>query len=152
MIELLSTGYASYTAEAFVESLAIAEVKLLVDSREIPLSRKPGFSKTKLSNLLADYGIEYAHFRELGSPSAARKSLHNGGSYPEFFSEVRSHLLNAKQTIETVKQLANEKRTCIMCLCPDVKRCHRSVVLDMILKLQKFKVTELQPNSIKKAA
>jgi uncharacterized protein (DUF488 family) len=150
--QIISAGYSGFTARQFCESLSDAGVTLLVDSREIPLSRKPGFSKTKLANLLAEFGIDYKHYRELGSPSEARKVLHDGGTYREFFQTVRKHLRSADETLRIVADLAKNEKTCIMCLCPEVTKCHRSIVLEMLLKHHKFDIVELMKHGSKQAA
>ena len=47
--ELYTIGYKGRAADAFVEYLVGSGVEVLVDVRELPVSRKRGFSKTTLS-------------------------------------------------------------------------------------------------------
>ena len=48
--ELIFTiGYEKSTIDEFVDRLADAEIEVLVDVRELPLSRKKGFSKNGLN-------------------------------------------------------------------------------------------------------
>jgi uncharacterized protein (DUF488 family) len=60
---LLSVGYEGRTAQSLVQLLVDAGVDVVVDVRLTPLSRKPGLSKTRLGELLADVGVEYRHLR-----------------------------------------------------------------------------------------
>jgi uncharacterized protein (DUF488 family) len=69
---LLSVGYEGRTAQSLVQLLVDAGVDVVVDVRLTPLSRKPGLSKTRLSELLADVGVEYRHLRALGNPRENR--------------------------------------------------------------------------------
>jgi uncharacterized protein (DUF488 family) len=57
---LLTIGYEGRTIEEFVGELLAGSVETLIDVRELPLSRKRGFSKRALSTELAAAGIEYA--------------------------------------------------------------------------------------------
>jgi len=43
---LFTLGYEGLTIEAFIARLQAAQVKTVVDVRELPLSRKKGFSKS----------------------------------------------------------------------------------------------------------
>ena len=40
----------------------------MIDVRALPLSRRPGFSKSPLKAALAEAGIEYVHLKALGTP------------------------------------------------------------------------------------
>jgi uncharacterized protein (DUF488 family) len=57
---------------------ACADVRVLVDVRLTPLSRKPGLSKTKLSEALAAVGIKYVHHRALGNRRDNRAGFRAG--------------------------------------------------------------------------
>ncbi|MBK6650144.1 MAG: DUF488 domain-containing protein [Betaproteobacteria bacterium] len=48
MHPLFTLGYEGLTIDAFIARLQAAQVKTVVDVRELPLSRKKGFSKTGL--------------------------------------------------------------------------------------------------------
>jgi uncharacterized protein (DUF488 family) len=64
---LYTIGYEETSAESFLKKLESAGVKMVLDVRELPQSRVPGFSKNKLAEKLHRHGIEYLHIRELGS-------------------------------------------------------------------------------------
>ena len=59
-------------------SLKANRVKLLIDVRDVPISRKPGFSKTSLAQGLADAGIGYLHLKGLGDPKPGRIAAREG--------------------------------------------------------------------------
>ncbi len=65
---LYTIGYEGRAVEDFIEDLRFADVEVLVDVRELPHSRRPGFSKSKLSEHVSRAGLEYLHLRSLGSP------------------------------------------------------------------------------------
>lgn len=76
---LFTIGYEDARSPAqFIEQLLDAGVERLVDIRARAQSRKRGFSKTALSNALADAGIFYEHRPELGNPTHIR-ALYRAG-------------------------------------------------------------------------
>ena len=66
---LFTLGYEGLTIEAFIARLQAAQVKTVVDVRELPLSRKKGFSKSAFCAVLSAHGIAYLHAPALGCPS-----------------------------------------------------------------------------------
>ena len=55
-----------------------AKVKLLVDTRAVAASRRPGFSKRQLAASLDEAGIAYLHLQKLGTPGRRPR----GGARP----------------------------------------------------------------------
>lgn len=80
-------GYEGKSIEEFVDILVENDVQIVVDVRELPLSRKAGFSKRGLAAALEERGIGYVHMRELGTPRAMRQQLREDGDYGAFFEE-----------------------------------------------------------------
>jgi len=77
-------GYEQSSIRRFLSLLRSHEVEIVIDVRQIPLSRKPGFSKYHLSTTLENAGIEYHHVVNLGAPKRLRERLHNGGSWWQY--------------------------------------------------------------------
>jgi len=125
---LVTIGYEGRTIDAFVAELRDAGIDVLVDVRELPLSRKRGFSKRRLSEELASAGIEYVHVRTLGSPRAVRRKLHDDGDYPAFFAAYADHLDGQDTALRQVLALVETARVCLMCFEAEAARCHRSVL------------------------
>src|SRR5437867_8720823 len=89
---LFTTGYEQHRhPEALVAALQDAGVRRLMDVRELPLSRRRGFSKSRLSEALADAGIRYEHERALGNPKPLRE-LYKNGSQAEGEWRYRAHV------------------------------------------------------------
>jgi uncharacterized protein (DUF488 family) len=59
-------GYEGLDIEAFISLLAMHRIEIVVDIRELPLSRKPGFSKKALSSAFKLSGLQYVHMVDLG--------------------------------------------------------------------------------------
>jgi uncharacterized protein (DUF488 family) len=74
MPTVFTTGYEQHAdTSSLIDTLRAVGVRRLVDVRELPLSRRRGFSKTALAAALATADIEYEHVRELGNPKADRE-------------------------------------------------------------------------------
>lgn len=125
---LFTVGYEGKTVDSFLDLLTGSAVTVLVDVRELPLSRKPGFSKTRLQKILADHGIEYVPMRSLGSPRDLREELREGGDYGTFFAGYREHLGRQDGPLATLTGLLSEQAVCLMCYEADPARCHRSAI------------------------
>ncbi len=52
---IATIGYEGSTIEDFVAALRHASINVLIDVRELPLSRKKGFSKNQLAGVLARF-------------------------------------------------------------------------------------------------
>jgi len=65
-------GYERLLPPELVAELEAAGIKRLIDVRFRPQSRRPGMSKTRLGELLAEHGIAYEHRKALGTPPDIR--------------------------------------------------------------------------------
>lgn len=128
-------GYEGWELEEFVSRLREQRVEVLIDIREKPSSRKPGFSKTPLRAALEEAGIEYVHIRALGSPSTIRYEYKNGGDKVSFFKAYRTYLKTQRDQLRTVLDAVRERTCCLMCLERHAMDCHRSAVSDMLKQL-----------------
>src|SRR4029077_141322 len=75
---LFTIGYERRSPDELVRALGDAGVTLLVDVRELPNSRRRGFSKNALAAALGDAGIASAHERALGNPKPYRDAWKRG--------------------------------------------------------------------------
>lgn len=128
---LYTVGYERRTVSTLVRDLLCAGVKTLVDVRELPLSRRKGFSKTKLSAALADAGIEYRHARSLGNPKRYRQ-MYREGNVARGSAGYRRHLHNGSYPalLELAEQL--DDHVCLLCVEHEHERCHRSVIVEAL--------------------
>ncbi|HLV06421.1 MAG TPA: DUF488 domain-containing protein, partial [Croceibacterium sp.] len=69
---IFTIGYEQATQGSVVSALSEAGVELLADIRYLPLSRRPGFSKSSLKAAVEEAGIGYRHFKHLGTPAEGR--------------------------------------------------------------------------------
>jgi len=130
--ELFTVGYEGRTVDELIAHLRSKNVNCVVDVRQIPFSRKPGFSKNKLAQTLRRTKIDYVHLGDLGAPKALREDLKLTGDYSAFFQQMDSYLAGKKDAIEEVYRYVMNGRCCLMCFERLAAKCHRKIVADRI--------------------
>jgi uncharacterized protein YeaO (DUF488 family) len=128
MMKLHTIGYEGVDLVDFLRQLVAAKVAVVVDVRELPLSRKKGFSKSALSAVLAARGIEYVHMSALGCPKPIRQRYKLDGDWPAYERSFRAHLKSQGAAVRAVADLARRRATCLLCFEADYSKCHRSFV------------------------
>lgn len=131
---VFTIGYERLLPEALLAELRHAGVGRLVDVRFRPQSRRPGMSKTRLGEALADVGIAYEHRRALGTPPDLRVA-YKAGRVAEGAAAFREHA-RAPGPAAAIDALAAEladpaaPATALLCLEADPATCHRRVLTD----------------------
>lgn len=126
--ELFTTGYEGTTIDGFIDRLEVNRINCVLDVRFLPLSRKPGFSKTKLAQRLSESKIKYVHLAELGAPKKLRESLKSTGDYLDFFRKMNKYLNGKRSALEEAYSHIMLKRCCLMCFEKLWAQCHRKIV------------------------
>jgi uncharacterized protein (DUF488 family) len=142
-LKALSTiGYEGISLDAFIATLKAAKVTLLLDVRELPISRRRGFSKTALSEALSRAGIGYQHERALGAPREVRHRLREDGDLERYFVDFREYLASQRRLLD---ELAGSLSGCVTLLCYErnAAECHRSVVVNALARRAKLGFSHL---------
>lgn len=134
MTPLWTIGYQGFTSDEWLDSLVTNGVQTVVDVREMPLSRKAGFSKSRLAEALASRGIQYVHLRSLGNPKPYRQRLRDGWDFAEFQAEFVRVLEQQTDALETLSSLALTGGVCLVCFEEDPTQCHRSIVAECVVE------------------
>ncbi|MFA5135879.1 MAG: DUF488 domain-containing protein [Patescibacteria group bacterium] len=138
---LFTTGYQGETISYFIKKLQEEKIDAIIDIRENPFSRKPGFSGKVLSKKLTASGVKYYHFQELGTPKPLREDLALKGNYGVFFENYRNYLLEYKDSLDDLIDIGSNKRICLMCFEKDPHLCHRKVVAELLSEYSGKKIT-----------
>ncbi len=134
--ELLTIGYEGASIEDFVATLEHLEVKIVIDIRELPISRKRGFSKNKLNEWLKAAGIRYLHLKDLGDPRLGREAARRGDM--NLFRDIFSDHMNterAKIALDEAQSIAQSEKSCLLCFERLHKNCHRDIVANSLSDL-----------------
>lgn len=129
---LYTIGYEGRAIEEFVARLKEFGVTRLINVREIPLSRKKGFSKTLLRQRLEKEDIDYVHYRVLGSPREIRHKLRKDWDYNSFFEAFSSYLAGKMDAVGEVYGHLSNGINCLMCFERIPEQCHRFCVAKKI--------------------
>lgn len=127
-------GYEGRSVESYLNRLIENDIRLLVDVRKNPLSRKYGFSKSALSSLCKNFGIEYVHLPELGIAGELRRNLVDQQDYERLFEHYEKEVISRNsEWIQHLLDLSSEyKRLAITCFEHDHTQCHRDRVLKAV--------------------
>ncbi|MCY4190052.1 MAG: DUF488 domain-containing protein [Rhodospirillaceae bacterium] len=144
MSTILTIGYEGSTIEDLVATLKLADIQVLIDIRDVPLSRKRGFSKKALAATLQGSGIEYVHLRDLGDPKPGRDAARRG-DMQTFERIFRTHMEGraAQEALEQAVEITSGVRACLLCFERDHSDCHRAIVAAEIANRQEFQICHL---------
>lgn len=132
-MKLFTIGYEGVTMDEFLSALRGAGVTRVIDVRALPLSRRPGFSKTPLRAALADAGIDYVHLRALGTPAAGRTAARAGRQAElERIYAGQLELPEAIVAAEEMKRLAADAPSALLCFERDPAGCHRALLWKVV--------------------
>jgi uncharacterized protein (DUF488 family) len=132
-MRIFTIGYEGTTVPEFIAALQKASVERVIDVRALPLSRRPGFSKSALRAALEQAGIEYVHLKALGTPADGRAAA-RAGRHDELKRiyagqlELPEAIAQGAQMIE----LARERPSALLCMEREPAHCHRTLLLDAI--------------------
>lgn len=141
---IYTIGYAGATVTAFVQALRDAGVRLVLDIRAAPVSRKRGFSKRELTAHLAAAGIGYRHLRGLGTPKRGREAARSG-KRDEFERIFRAHLFEPEALLDLgeAEALGQTEPICLLCLERDPHHCHRLIVAERMAQETRQQIEHL---------
>ena len=133
---MLTIGHSTRSIAEFVSILKSYGVKRLVDVRTVPKSRHvPQFNSDALAKALQKEGIDYTHLKSLGGLRHAKKDSTNTGWRNASFRGYADYMATGefRAGLDSLLELAREKRTAIMCAEAVPWRCHRSLIGDALL-------------------
>jgi uncharacterized protein (DUF488 family) len=147
MPALFTIGYEQAKPDSVLGELRRAKVDLLVDTRAVAASRRPGFSKRQLAASLDDNGIAYIHMQKLGTPTEGRAAARSG-DLEKLWRIYDKHINtpDAKAALdELIALIKSGKRVALLCYERDPNECHRSRIAALVKKRMRIKVEDLIP-------
>lgn len=132
-MKIFTIGYEATTMGEFIAALTSAGVQRVIDVRALPLSRRPGFSKTPLRGALAEVGIDYVHLRALGTPPAGREAARKGRQAE--LEEIYAGQLELPEAIAQGAEmvaLAAGAPSALLCFERAPGGCHRSLLIKAV--------------------
>jgi uncharacterized protein (DUF488 family) len=141
---LFTIGYEKARLPDFVATLTEAGIETLIDVRDRPISRRPGFSKRQLAAALAEAGIRYVGLTALGTPPEGREAGRRR-DWDRFWHIVGRRLSSAEADLafDEAAHTAGASPSCLLCYEADWRCCHRRRVAEILGERHGFTVRHL---------
>src|SRR6266850_551645 len=113
---LFTIGYEKARLVDVVATLAASGIATLIDVRDRPISRRPGFSKHQLAAAVEAAGIRYVHLQALGTPPEGREAGRRR-EWERFWGIVEAKLGSAEAEIalQQAAAVAQDSPSCLLC-------------------------------------
>ena len=146
---LYSIGYEKALVTDVVATLTGAGVATLIDVRDRPISRRPGFSKRQLAAAIEDAGMRYVHLAALGTPPEGRLA-NRRREWERFWRIVEEKLASTEAELDLGKagELAEAAPSCLLCYEGDWRVCHRRRIAEILAQRHQFAVRHLQASAL----
>jgi uncharacterized protein (DUF488 family) len=141
---LFTIGYEKARLADVVATLAASGVANLIDVRDRPISRRPGFSKSQLAAAVEVAGIHYLHLRALGTPPEGREA-NRRRQWQCFWRIVETRLasVEAELALQQAAADAQEGPSCLLCYEAGWHVCHRRRIAEILADRHGFTVHHL---------
>jgi uncharacterized protein (DUF488 family) len=137
MPTIWTVGHSNRDWESFYPLLEAAEIELLADVRRFPGSRRhPHSGAAALREALAEHGVAYRHFEALGGRRRRGDDPSPNGAWRvESFNAYADYMARPEfqRALAELMELAQSRRTAIMCSEALQWRCHRRLIADALL-------------------
>jgi len=144
-LTLYSIGYEKALLTDVLATLTGAGVATLIDVRDRPISRRPGFSKRQLAASLEEAGIRYVGLRPLGTPPEGREAGRRR-QWERFWAIVDEKLSTAEAelALSQAAEIAADSASCLLCYEADWRGCHRRRIAEILTERRGFAVHHLE--------
>ena len=139
MATILTIGHSTRDLADFSRVLQAHDVRLLVDIRAFPMSRRhPHFNRENLERWLPEIGCDYVWEQDLGGRRGQQmppEQSPNIALRNPSFRNYADYMLSEKfrQAIQRLVEFAGKDNTAIMCAEQLYFRCHRMLVSDFLV-------------------
>jgi uncharacterized protein (DUF488 family) len=138
-------GHSTRPLESFLDLLAQNGVEAVADVRRYPGSRRwPHFAQEPLARTLADCGLVYLWFPDLGGRRKPMSSSPNTAWRSSSFRGYADYMATEAfaEGLHRLVNLAYGLRTAVMCAESLWWRCHRGLIAD-VLRWHRFEVIHI---------
>ncbi len=141
---LYTIGYEKARLADVVATLRGAGIATLIDVRDRPISRRPGFSKRLLAAAVEEAGMRYIGLTALGTPPEGREAGRRR-DWPRFWDIVETKLASAEAelALQQAAEIALGGPSCLLCYEADWQCCHRRRVAELLAASHGFAVQHL---------
>ena len=127
-MNIYTVGYEGLALEEFLQRLQSAKVQIVVDIRDVPLSRNHGFSKTALAAAIGAAGLKYLHVRSLGCPKTIHDQYRADRNWEAYTVAFMNHLRKQADAVIELTTVCKGSTAALLCYEADARLCHRTYV------------------------
>ena len=141
---LFTIGYQQALPGDIIATLTAAGVKTLLDVRDRPISRRPGFSKRQLAAAIEEAGMRYVHLAALGTPPEGRLA-NRRREWERFWGIVQEKLARPEAELDLLQAaaIAEAARSCLLCYEANWQVCHRRRIAEILAERHGFGIRHL---------
>ena len=141
---LYTIGYEKTLLKDVISTLATTRVATLIDIRDRPISRRPGFSKRQLAAAIEEAGMRYIHLQALGTPPEGRLAGRRR-EWDRFWGIVEEKLARPEAELALLEaaEIAEAAPSCLLCYEAGWQICHRRRVAERLSERYGFAVRHL---------
>ena len=132
---IYTIGYEGTTIAAFIQCLKSNRIEIVMDVRQYPFSRKPGFSQKALQKALSESYIAYRHFPALGCPAEIRDRYKDNDDWQEYCRSYNAYLNSHLEALDPLMTYFPGIRAALMCFEADANRCHRLLIANKFARM-----------------
>ncbi|HSF11285.1 MAG TPA: DUF488 domain-containing protein [Nitrospirales bacterium] len=133
---LWAIGHSTRPIEEFLGLLLTRGIRVLVDVRTIPFSRRnPQFHQESLAHCLREAGLQYQHMPELGGRRKTRPDSVNVGWRNAGFRGYADYMQTQEfwDGLEELVNIGQQSPSAVMCAEAVPWRCHRTLIADALV-------------------
>lgn len=139
-----TVGYEGKSVDGFFDDLLRAGLKMVVDVRANPASRKYGFSKQAISDIASKLGLAYRHLPELGVPGEERGELSDFASYQKLLDRYSQITLPQREReVQQLGVLMCSVPSALLCFEKDIRCCHRTRLAGAVAAASNLEIKHL---------
>ncbi len=156
----VTIGVYGWDLSHFLEALAAADVRLLIDVRQRRGVRGPEYAwanSARLQSSLAGAGVAYEHHRELAPTTELRQLQYAEDARrregkrsrtvlaPEYVTRYTREILDQAPLDAVADELPIDGAAALLCVERDPEACHRSIIADRLASEHDIAVSHLRP-------
>jgi uncharacterized protein (DUF488 family) len=160
MRRVVTIGVYGWDLPSFLDALAAADVRLLLDVRQRRGVRGPEYAwanSARLQAALAGAGVAYEHHKELAPTTELRHLQYAEDARlgegkrsrtvlaPEYAIRYTREILDQAPLGAVADELPAHGAAALFCVERDPEACHRSIVADRLVAEHDIAVTHLRP-------
>ncbi len=134
---IFTVGHSTRSIEEFIALLLAHHIELVVDVRTVPRSRRnPQFNRETLPHSLQAAAIGYEHAAALGGFRRPGRESANAGWRNASFRGYADYMQTGAFAagIAALAERAERQRLAVMCAEAVPWRCHRSLIVDALVR------------------